>query len=307
MKEKILALMYLIFGLTLSAQTTTGSYGVVPDNPRPGEPVAIGTSAGSGARTVALMVDGRRLARATFFTVPSEGVRPAFMAAILAVPSTARVGSATIVVEGAAGTLSELALQIAQREFRSEVLTLTPSLTGILNDSSPQRVAESEHLWAILNRIGNEAHFFGSFVPPVSSTRRTSQFGSRRVFRYSNGGSDTSIHAGVDYGVPTGTAVGACAPGRVVLARHRIVSGNSIIVEHLPGVYSLYYHLDSIEVAEGDLVAAGALLGRSGSTGFSTGPHLHWEIRVATENTDPDVFFTRPLLDIDAILSKINQ
>jgi murein DD-endopeptidase MepM/ murein hydrolase activator NlpD len=78
-----------------------------------------------------------------------------------------------------------------------------------------------------------------------------------------------------------------------------------VIIEHLPGLYSLYYHLDKIHIAEGTLVEAGTLLGESGSTGLSTGPHLHWEIRVAGENADPDAFMARPVLDKAAILSKL--
>jgi murein DD-endopeptidase MepM/ murein hydrolase activator NlpD len=116
-----------------------------------------------------------------------------------------------------------------------------------------------------------------------------------------------SIHAGIDYGVPKGTVVTSCGPGKVVLARSRIVTGNSIVIEHLPGVYSLYYHLDKIEVAEGAIVATGTPLGLSGATGLATGPHLHWEIRVAGENSDPDAFVARPILDKDAILSKLNN
>jgi murein DD-endopeptidase MepM/ murein hydrolase activator NlpD len=91
----------------------------------------------------------------------------------------------------------------------------------------------------------------------------------------------------------------------VVLARNRIVTGNSVIIEHLPGVYSLYYHLDSIDAAEGAIVAAGERLGLSGATGLATGPHLHWEIRVSGENTDPDILMARPVLDKDALLSRL--
>jgi murein DD-endopeptidase MepM/ murein hydrolase activator NlpD len=93
----------------------------------------------------------------------------------------------------------------------------------------------------------------------------------------------------------------------VVLARYRIVTGNSVILEHLPGVYSIYYHLDSIAVSEGTLAAAGTVLGSSGATGLATGPHLHWEIRVSGENADPDAFTARPLLDKNAILAKMND
>ena len=299
--------IFFFLCLSLNAQTAVYHYAVMPDNPRPGEPVTIGAHESSGAVTASLMAGGRRLAHVTFFRIPPEGTKPALLAAILAVPSTAGPGRGAIVIEGMEGIIAEIPLGIAEREFSSEVIDLNPTLTGIRTDTSPQRTAESDHLWAILNRTGYEAHTFGSFSPPVQSTRRTSRFGSRRVYRYSDGSSDVSIHAGVDYGVPTGTAVVACAPGRVVLARPRIVTGNSIIVEHLPGVQSLYYHLDTIEVAEGALVATGTLLGLSGATGLATGPHLHWEIRVAGENADPDAFIARPILDKDAILSKIYQ
>jgi murein DD-endopeptidase MepM/ murein hydrolase activator NlpD len=85
----------------------------------------------------------------------------------------------------------------------------------------------------------------------------------------------------------------------------RIISGYSIIIEHAPGIYSIYYHLDSIIAQEGSIVEAGEVIGLSGSTGFSTGPHLHWELRVNTENTDPDAFVARPLIDKTLIISRI--
>jgi murein DD-endopeptidase MepM/ murein hydrolase activator NlpD len=227
------------------------------------------------------------------------------MAAVLTVPATAKPGSAVIVVETAAGNLGEIPITIAEREFISEIIELNPVLTGIRTEPNPQKTAEVDRLWSILNRNGSNIYHLGTFSPPVASTRRTSFFGDRRVYKYSNGKSDVSIHAGIDYGVPKGTEVTACGQGRVVLARNRIVTGNSVIIEHLPGIYSLYYHLDKIEVAEGALVDSGTLLGLSGATGLATGPHLHWEIRVFGENTDPDAFIARPILDKEAILGKM--
>ena len=311
--KKILTIIFLLFGFSLGAQTV--SFAVMPENPQPGGPVIVGMGQSSGAKTAALMSNGVRLARAAFFTVPGEGGAPPFLAAALAVPSTARSGKAVIVVEGSlqgapqgspqSGVIVEIPLEIAVRRFESEVIHLNPVLTGIRADPDPQKTAEANYLMSILNKTGNEAYYFGSFIPPVTSTRRTSAFGGRRVYQYSNGDSSASIHAGIDYGVPMGTEVLACGAGRVALARNRIVTGNSVIIEHLPGVYSLYYHLDNIEVSEGALVAAGTRLGLSGSTGLATGPHLHWEIRVSGENTDPDAFIGRPILDKNAIISKI--
>jgi hypothetical protein len=296
-------------GFPAFTQSTQIRYAIIPENPRPGEPVTIGVSGGetAGLKSAALSSGGRLLSRTSFFTIPEEGGKWPFMAAILTVPSTAKPGTAVINLESAGGLVSAIPLHIAEREFISEVIELNENLTVIRTLPDPQKTAESEQLWAILSSMGNEIYCLGSFSPPVTSTRRTSFFGDRRMFKYSDGGNDTSIHAGVDYGVPTGTPVRACGSGKVVLARFRIVTGNSVVIEHLPGMYSLYYHLDNIAIKEGDIVSAGALLGQSGVTGLATGPHLHWEIRVSGENTDPDAFIARPILDKDTILSKIND
>jgi len=280
-------------------------YAVMPENPRPGCPVTIAVRGGLGVEAVVLMMGERRLGRATFFPVASGDGTLHFYATVLTVPTTVDAGRAMFVLETRDGIAAEIPLYVVPREFHSETIRLTQALTGIRTDVSQQRVAESEHLWAVLGRVGDEAHFFDAFVRPVESTRRTSTFAARRIFVNANGTRTTSIHAGIDYGVPTGTPVFASGAGRVVLARNRIVSGKSVIIEHLPGVYSIYYHLDLIGVEEGDMIAAGAVLGLGGNTGFSTGPHLHWEVRVFGENTDPDAFVSRPLIDRDAILGKL--
>jgi murein DD-endopeptidase MepM/ murein hydrolase activator NlpD len=256
------------------------------------------------------------LSRAGFFDLETGapgGVEPGgnadgpVLAAILGIPSTIRPGPASLRVERGAELLEEIPLNIDGRDFEAEEIALDEENTAIRRTPDIEKTREAERLWSILNRTGTAIYTMESFIPPVSSTRRTSFFGDRRIFRYTDGKTDTSIHAGIDYGVPRGTPVNACAAGRVVLARARIVTGNSVILEHLPGVYSLYYHLDTIRVTEGSMAAAGEILGESGSTGLATGPHLHWEIRVTGENTDPDVFLSRPVLDKDAILGKIQR
>ena len=83
----------------------------------------------------------------------------------------------------------------------------------------------------------------------------------------------------------------------MVLARERIVTGLSVAIEHLPGVYSLYYHLARIVVREGQRVSAGAAVGTVGSTGLATGPHLHWEVRAAGVAIDPDAVAGAALVD----------
>ena len=291
-------------------------FAVVPSIVRPGEPVTIAflgsLSLTGNTGTQAVLVDtrGRRLTRAPFFAFTQinateqtgTAVGAEVFVAIMAVPSTAVNGLFTIIIEKDEEVLKELPLEVEFRSFYSETIALDARNTAIRTEPDPQRTREAEILWSILNRTGSDFYDGGPFIPPVTSTRRTSAFGSRRVYEYVTGATDTAIHAGVDYGVPTGTEVYASAGGRVVLARNRIVTGYSVILEHLPGVYSLYYHLNEIIVEEGAIVSSGEVLGHSGSTGLSTGPHLHWEIRISGENTCPDILIARAILDKDEIL-----
>lgn len=299
------------FGVTMLYAKVPVKLALIPENPRPGEPVTLGMTVetlGDEALFQAVLTNaqGQRLSKASFFnlTVDKEGA--SLKVAILAVPSTARPGSASIQVEHEGRSIVKIDLTIANRSFGSEEIPLDQANTDLRTLQDPQKTAEAVVLWGILSRTGTAVYTSGPFTAPVTSTRRTSFFGDRRIFMYADGSRAASIHAGIDYGVPRGTEVRACAAGKVVLARSRIVTGNSVIIEHLPGIYSLYYHLDHITVPEGVMVSGGTVLGQSGATGLATGPHLHWEIRVAGENTDPDAFVSRPILDKDALLGKIN-
>jgi murein DD-endopeptidase MepM/ murein hydrolase activator NlpD len=90
-------------------------------------------------------------------------------------------------------------------------------------------------------------------------------------------------HPGIDVGVPVGTPVGACGDGVVIEAEidgYNSGYGHYVKIDHGGGVYSLYGHLSTVAASVGDKVTAGTVIGRVGMTGFTTGPHLHWEVRV---------------------------
>ena len=184
-----------------------------------------------------------------------------------------------------------LPFSIQKKQFVSERILLDARNTGIRKDTSPERRAQIEKLNAILATITpQDVYTLKPFTIPVDSKRITSGFGDRRVFEYTDKKTSTSMHYGIDYGVPTGTPVHSCAEGKVVLAENRISTGWSVVIEHLPGLYSLYYHLDSLGVHEGQYVKQGEKLGLSGATGLATGPHLHWEIRLNMEAVNPEFF-----------------
>jgi murein DD-endopeptidase MepM/ murein hydrolase activator NlpD len=113
---------------------------------------------------------------------------------------------------------------------------------------------------------------------------RTSLFGSRRTY---GGGSSVSAHAGEDFSALRGTPVLAPAAGQVVLAEPLFVRGNAVVLDHGHGVLTGYWHLDKLYVSPGERVEPGQLLGEVGSTGLSTGAHLHWELRIDGVAVDP--------------------
>lgn len=122
---------------------------------------------------------------------------------------------------------------------------------------------------------------------PVAG-RITSAYGARDSFTTANGARSSSNHDGIDIAAPEGSAVAAAATGKVVYAGTKGGYGNYVEVEHADGSHSFYGHLSSIGVKKGDQIAGGAALGKVGSTGNSTGPHLHWGMRDASgKSVDP--------------------
>ncbi len=128
---------------------------------------------------------------------------------------------------------------------------------------------------------------------PLESGKISSHFGLRKK----------RLHAGVDISAPRGTLVRAAADGQVLIARRQGAYGKLIIIEHASDRQTVYGHLDSFSVTEGDIVKAGELIGRVGRTGHATGPHLHFETRIANGvPRDPLAFLPR----ITTILPKIS-
>ncbi len=187
----------------------------------------------------------------------------------------------------------DLPFNITTKEFDKDYIPLDDRNTKISTNTSPERVSQSEKLTRVLETINPQNIYqTTAFTPPTPATRRTSTFASRRIYKYTSGKEVTGLHYGTDYGIPTGSEVRACADGRVVMAEMRISTGWTVVIEHLPGLYSLYYHQNELKVKEGDMVKAGDLIGLSGMTGLATGPHLHWEMRLNLEAVNPD-FFTK--------------
>ncbi len=127
----------------------------------------------------------------------------------------------------------------------------------------------------------------GVFIKPVEG-RITTQFGMRR---FVNNAPTSYRHSGIDIAADRGTPVMASNSGKVILARYLILTGNTVLIDHGYGIISWSYHMDSIRVKEGEEVKKGQVIGEVGSTGFSTGPHLHYAVSVHDVFTNPWTLF----------------
>ena len=214
---------------------------------------------------------------------------------LLAVPIDAddRTGSVAVTILDAGGAAlrtlrDEFAIVRIERPIdRIEVPTEQESLLG----PEPGR-EEAEIRRAQFAPSGAAPAWTGKFARPVDGPV-SAPFGVGRSY---DGGPVNSHHSGTDYAGETGEPVRAAGPGRVVWTGAMPIRGNTVIVDHGGGVRTGYHHLDRIGVAVGDAVETGDTLGDLGSTGLSTGPHLHWELLVHGVNVNPETWLSRTFL-----------
>jgi len=121
-----------------------------------------------------------------------------------------------------------------------------------------------------------------NWICPVYNPRITSPYGMQRTY---NDGLQR-FHRGVDYGAPEGTPVYAPNHGVIVYIGRKKVRGKIIVIDHGSGLHTEYWHLSEISVKNGQLMKKGDVIGRIGNTGLSTGPHLHWGVRVGMNAVD---------------------
>jgi len=172
-------------------------------------------------------------------------------------------------------------ITLAPRQFRTRRLSVASQFV----DPSPRELerirAEAARLEAIFGTVTmpERIEAFTRPVPGVPS----GNFGNRSVFN----GEPRAPHAGEDFRGATGTPVHAPGGGRVMLAEDLFFTGQTVVIDHGLGLYSLLAHLSRIDVMPGQQVARGDTVGLLGATGRVTGPHLHWTVRLGGARVDP--------------------
>lgn len=199
--------------------------------------------------------------------------------AFLAVPADEPPGAAMVRITATARDSTPLtaraAFTILAKEFPLQCLTLPESQVTLSKKNLARHRREKKQIDTVLGGLRPEKLWRNRFQAPVPGTL-ISPFGVRRRIN----GKPRSSHSGVDLRAKTGEPVHACSDGLVILTGSHFFAGNSVYVDHGMGIVSMYFHLSQISVTPGDHVAAGQIVGLAGSTGRSTGSHLHWGVRV---------------------------
>ena len=180
------------------------------------------------------------------------------------------------------GKTRNLGVWLKNRSFPTQRITLSGKASRPATKLELDRVAEVKKL------VTPTKYWDGSFVRPNGS-RVSTVYGVRRY--YNGVFANNYYHKGVDYAGGFGSSIVAPAAGKVVLigkeAEGFHVHGNIVGLDHGQGLISLFLHLQDIDVKEGDTIQAGQRVGTVGSTGASTGPHLHWGLYLHGVAVDP--------------------
>lgn len=175
----------------------------------------------------------------------------------------------------------ERPLTVTPHKFAERTLKVNPDFVNPPKAVLARIQEESRFLQALYDAPAPHRLWEGPFRRPVPH-RANSRFGVRSVFN----GERRNPHAGTDFLSPAGTPILAPNAGRVVAARDLYFSGRTVILDHGLGLFSQLAHMSRIDVAEGDVVTAGQVVGLVGATGRVTGAHLHWGLRAGTARVD---------------------
>jgi murein DD-endopeptidase MepM/ murein hydrolase activator NlpD len=165
-----------------------------------------------------------------------------------------------------------LPVSVGSGKFAVEELTVAPQFAEPNAEETKRANEERDRLRAMFATVTAEKLWSGAFQLPLPGIHTAKNFGRRRVLN----GTPSSPHSGVDIPAVEGTPIHASQRGRVVVAENLYFSGNTVVIDHGLGVYTLYGHMKVIGVQVGETVTVGAVIGRVGATGRVTGPHLHW-------------------------------
>jgi peptidase M23-like protein len=261
---------------------------VTPPSPGPGEIATVRLTGAIGSREIEGSLGTQPL---RFFRDGDD------YAALTGIDLDAKPGQSgwRVGIVDPAGRVREFSgtVRIRSRKFPVQQLTLPPAMVELDPETEQRAAAEAARLQTLYRTITPERLWQGRFRRPLESEAPGEGFGSRRIIN----GQPRMPHSGLDFAADRGTPVVAANRGRVALVGDFFFAGRCVVLDHGLGLYTLYFHLDRVDVTEGALVRRGEFLGAVGATGRATGPHLHWAAQLGSARIDPATLLTLPIRD----------
>lgn len=271
-------LLLLILALCLAPANLQAAWRLTPETVAAGDVVLMRWEGGSPPENAV----GRFAGQPFYFEHDANGGLFALIGVDIKMPVGVQMVSVVTFGDKKQERVLYMPLKVVDKDRGVERLTLAPEMVTPTHARIKKRIARES---ALLKKL------FAQYASPLLAEpfRRpvddpvSSRFGKKRILN----GQERSPHSGTDFRSPRGTKVRAPARGRVVYRGELYYTGNTVVLDHGAGLYSLYAHLEAINVAKGQLVKQGEVLGLVGSSGRSTGPHLHWTVRLRNARIDP--------------------
>ncbi|MCY4095915.1 MAG: peptidoglycan DD-metalloendopeptidase family protein [Gammaproteobacteria bacterium] len=206
--------------------------------------------------------------------------------AIVAIPLFTTSGEYHVQLTYDDGRAENVAIKVLDRDYPEERITVTDQEHVTPSAPTLERVREeSARMRAAYELFTSQPDDLLPIIQPVEG-RNSGVFGSRRFFN----DQPRNPHSGIDWAAPTGTPIKNPTPGTVVVVGDFFFNGKTVLIDHGGGFVSMMCHLSEILVTEGQRIDRGEVIGAVGTTGRSTGPHLHWTVSLNGVRTDPAVF-----------------
>jgi murein DD-endopeptidase MepM/ murein hydrolase activator NlpD len=173
-------------------------------------------------------------------------------------------------------------ITITKKKYPVQRLTLPEDMV-VLSPENEARVTRDQRKTGAIWPVESLRIWRGNFANPLPGKEVGTPFGVRRIINKI----PKNSHSGVDIAADEGEPVLAPNDGVAVLVDDQFYSGNSVVLDHGQGIYTMFFHLSKTNVRHGQAVMKGDVIAFVGSTGRSTGAHLHWGVRIQGAKVDP--------------------
>jgi murein DD-endopeptidase MepM/ murein hydrolase activator NlpD len=206
--------------------------------------------------------------------------------AVIGIPLNQKLGKVDYTIDG-----KHYSFTIKDKTYKEQYLTVkrkhsNPPAAQIKRIQEESRLSKKAFT-TFSNTLKSKP--YREFLKPAQGPT-SSPFGLKRFFNEQ----PRRPHSGIDIAAPRGADIIAPADGKIILTGNFFFNGNSLFIDHGQGLITMYCHMDILEREQGDKVKAGEVIGKIGSTGRATGPHLHWTISLNNSRVEPLLFLSAP-------------